>query len=161
MINLKNQIDLIEDEATLREIRSIADNRLQEVKQSKKETRKQEAETKYKNKYLLVYGRTYSMTISEKNELDLKIYKVLDIEFSTDDFFRCSAKLIHIEYDNEFDEIHLTSTNYGSCKIEFSVDSSCDIYENRIEKILTKEEVQDILKTAKENQLKLIEQWEL
>ena len=40
-----------------------------------------------------------NVSCSEENKYDMKIVHVLDVNFVGTEFFRCHAKVIHIEYE--------------------------------------------------------------
>ena len=72
--DLKTKIDGLTSESELRELRNYADTRLQSLKEAKEMENKSEHENRYKGKYLLLYGRTVSMSHSEVNtQLSVKI----------------------------------------------------------------------------------------
>lgn len=153
-------IDTMIDENALRSIRSVADNRLQEVKKQKELADKVDLEDKYRDKYLLIYGRTMAMMPSAVtvNKNDIKIVHVKEINFKGNGFFSCKAKVLHIDYDNESNVLkHLSSSEYGSCYVSYTFDDQFSLNERDIDKIITKEEALEYIKEAKDIQKQMIE----
>ena len=158
---IKNDIDNTIDEKKLKEIRDYAAYQLDAVRKQRELSQKAELEMQYKGKYVLCYGRNYSMVYSTQNLNDIKIVYVEDTDFKGNGFFVCKAKIIHIEYDNEYDSIkHIGSDDYGVCSISYEEDDDYHLEEKDIERIITKEEAIKLIEEAKTNQNRLLEQWE-
>ena len=158
----RHDIEQIEDETVLRSIRDSADERLQKIRDEKERLSKEELEKKYKDKYLLIYGKAFTMSSTYKNENDITIVHVKDIDFQGHGFFRCSATELHIEYDTESNAIkHLVSNDFGECKISFDVNDQYDVRESEIEKIIDLKEVKEIIAKAREYQNKIMDVWDV
>ena len=151
----------ITDETELKKIRDIADKRLHEVKAEKEYKQKELLEEKYRGKYLLFYGRNVSMMCTTKNPNDIKIVHVLDIHFQGNGFFRVKAKIIHIKYNDEWQQIkHLTS-DWTSSYISCSEDDSFDIREGDIDEIIDKQKVDKMIKNLKDTQNRIFDNWDM
>jgi hypothetical protein len=161
-MNITEQIDQIENEDELRKIRQYADDRLQKVKEIHEQNSVEELRKKYKDKYLLIYGRDFSTTVSTQNKNDIKIVHVIDIAFQGHGFIRCLAKVIHIEYDTESNFLqHLTSSEMAQVNVSYFEDSSYDFKEHEIEKIITANEVNGIIQEAKDHQKMIFDSWDI
>lgn len=164
MINLlKQEIDKIQDENTLKDVRDYAAQNLEKIRTAKRETELSTINDKYKDKYLLIYGRTLTMNVScsEENKYDMKIVHVLDVNFVGTEFFRCHAKVIHIEYDNEMDMIkHLTS-DFGCTTVDYEEDEQYDVRIYEIAEMIDKEKVDELVKQAKQDINNMLDQWDI
>ena len=161
-MTITEQIDQIENEDELRKIRQYADDRLQKIKEIHNQNSVEELRKKYKDKYLLIYGRDFSTPVSTQNKDDIKIVHVIDIVFQGHGFIRCLAKVIHIEYDTESNFLkHITSSEIAQVNVNYFEDSSFDFKEHEIEKIITANEANGIIQEAKEYQQKIFDSWDV
>lgn len=158
--NIKKNIDASLSENDLKELRDYADSRLDEVRKQKELSKKADVEMKYKGKYILCYGRTIKMIGGVKNKNDIKIVYVENTDFQGHGFFRCKAKIIQIKYNDEYNLVnHIGADDFGEVYISFEHDTQYSFYENDIEKILTKEEVIEMLDEAKATQIDMMDEW--
>ena len=119
-----------------------------------------EVELKYKGKYILCYGKTMEMNGVIKNKNDIKIVYVEDTDFQGHGFFRCKATIIQIKYNDEYNLVsHIGAEDYGEVYVSFEQDKQYSFYENDIERILTKEEVIELLDEAKAVQIDMMDEW--
>lgn len=161
MTDLYKSIDTINDINQLRQIRKFVSDKIDKIHKQQSESDRQELEKKYKDKYLLCYGKFVTMTQTTVNENYMTIIHVLDINFQGNGFFRCHAKAIKIIFNNEYDQImHLTG-DWGSTHIEYDENEQYDIRESDISKIITKEEANDLIKKAKEDFETIISTWDI
>ena len=159
---IKQNIDATVNEEKLKELRDYASSRLEEVRKQKEISSKAEIEMKYKGKYILCYGRNMTMmaAASQKNENDIKIVYVEDTDFQGHGFFRCKAKVFEIKYNDEYNlPSHLGADVYGEVYVNFEYDKQYSFYEQDIDKILTRDEVIEILDEAKAAQIDLFDEW--
>lgn len=157
---IKKNIDASLSEDDLKELRDYADSRLEEVRKQKELSNKAEVEMKYKGKYILCYGSALKMMGSIKNQNDIKIVYVEDTDFQGHGFFRCKAKIIQIKYNDEYNLVnHIGAEDYGDVYVSFEQDKQYSFYETDIEKILTKEEVIEMLDEAKATQIDMMDEW--
>ena len=157
---IKKNIDASLSEHDLKELRDYAGSRLEEVRKQKELSNKAEVEIKYKGKYILCYGRTIQMNGGVKNQNDIKIVYVEDTDFKGNGFFLCKAKIIKIKYNDEYNLIsHIGADDYGEVYVSFEADDQYYFYEQDIEKILTKEEVIEMLDEAKAIQIDMMDEW--
>ena len=157
---IKKNIDASLSEHDLKELRDYAGSRLEEVRKQKELCKKAEIELKYKGKYILCYGRTIQMNGGVKNQNDIKIVYVEDTDFKGNGFFRCKAKIIRIKYNDEYNLIsHIGADDYGEVYVSFEHDDQYSFYEQDIERILTKEEVIEMLDEAKAIQIDMMDEW--
>lgn len=156
-----DSINTMVDEESIKNIINSASLRLEFIKKQKEIANKADFEEKYKGKYLLIYGKHLSLnSMSEKNEKDISIVYVNDLNFKGRGFYSCDAKIIHITYDSDSEIIkHISSDNFGSVMITCEHDSQYQLYDYEIEKILTKEEAVKIIADAKQDVNDLIEGW--
>ena len=162
---LKEKISNLTDEKELKEISLWADARRQQLKDEKAMANKTVLEAKYKGKYLIKYGRpmmAMPAKFGRDNLDDISIIHVLDIEFKGQGFFRCHAKVIHIQYDPETSLIgHLTSNGFNEVKIQCFEDSQYDINENDIAQIVDQNTANGIINEAKKYQVEIMNNWDL
>jgi hypothetical protein len=162
---LKEKISNLTDESELKEISLWADARRQQLKDEKAMANKTELEAKYKGKYLIKYGRemmAMAVKFNSENHDDITIIHVLDIEFKGRGFFRCHAKVIHIQYDPETSMIgHLTSNGFNEVKIQCFEDSQYDINESDISQIVDQNTANGIINEAKKYQVEIMNNWDL
>ena len=157
---IKKNIDASLSEHDLKELRDYADSRLGEVRKQKELSNKAEVELKYKGKYILCYGSALKMMGSVKNQNDIKIVYVEDTDFQGHGFFRCKAKIIQIKYNDEYNLVsHIGAEDYGEVYVSFEQDDQYSFYENDIDKILTKNEVIEMLDEAKATQIDMMDEW--
>lgn len=157
---IKKNIDASLSEHDLKELRDYADSRLGEVRKQKELSKKAEVEMKYKGKYILCYGSDLKMMGSVKNQNDIKIVYVEDTDFQGHGFFRCKATIIQIKYNDEYNLVsHIGAEDYGEVYVSFEHDDQYSFYENFIDKILTKEEVIEMLDEAKAAQIDMMDEW--
>ena len=157
---IKKNIDASLSEHDLKELRDYADFRLEEVRKQKELSNKAEIELKYKGKYILCYGRTMKMIGGVKNKNDIKIVYVEDTDFQGHGFFRCKAKIIQIKYNDEYNLVnHIGAEDYGEVFVSFEHCDQFNFYENDIDKILTKNEVIEMLEEAKAVQIDMMDEW--
>lgn len=162
--NIKEQIGNLTNEDELRELREFADARLQQVKEEKAFAKKEVLESKYKDKYIVIYGSDWmkNSRICTKNENDITIAHILNISFQGRGFFRCHAKVIHIEYDSESSFVsHLTADGFNEVNIHCFEDTQYDLNENEIDKIITQNEANEIIADAKKLQKEIMKNWNL
>lgn len=162
--NIKEQIGNLTNEDELRELREFADARLQQVKEEKAFAKKEVLEAKYKDKYIVKYGSNWmtNSRICTKNENDITIAHILNISFQGRGFFRCHAKVIHIEYDSESSFVsHLTADGFNEVNIHCFEDAQYDLNENEIDKIITQNEANEIIADAKKLQKEIMKNWNL
>ena len=162
---LKEKINNLTDETELKEISLWADARRQQLKDEKAMANKTELEAKYKGKYLIKYGRpmmAMAIKINRDNLDDISIIHVLDIDFKGRGFFRCHAKVIHIQYDPETSLVgHLTSSGFNEVKIQCFEDSQYDINETDIAQIVDQNTANGIINEAKKYQVEIMNNWDL
>lgn len=162
--DIKEKISNLTVEDELRELRDFADARLQQVKEEKAFAKKEVLESKYKDKYIVKYGSDWMKNniTSTKNENDITIAHILSISFQGRGFFRCHAKVIHIEYDTESSMIsHLTSDGFNEVNIHCFEDTQYDLNENDIDKIISQNEANEIIADAKKLQKEIMKNWDL
>jgi hypothetical protein len=159
---LKDKIKTITDENSLRSLREFSDRCLQEAKEKKAQVSKSEFEAKYKDKYLVIYGRHVTMMSSVPNKNDIKIVHVLGIDFKGHGFFRCHAKIVHITFNDEWKRVaHLTS-DWGSSYISYSEDEQFDIHESDIDEVYDDNtEIKKLIKLAKDDFNDIIDTWDV
>lgn len=162
---LKEKINNLTDETELKEISLLAVARRQQLKDEKAMANKTELEAKYKGKYLIKYGRqlmAMAVKFNRDNLDDITIIHVLDIEFKGKGFFRCHAKVIHIQYDPETSLVgHLTSNGFNEVKIQCFEDSQYDINETDIAQIVDQNTANGIINEAKKYQVEIMNKWDL
>lgn len=162
---LKEKINNLTDETELKEISLLADARRHQLKDEKAMANKTELEAKYKGKYLIKYGRqlmAMAVKFNRDNLDDITIIHVLDIEFKGKGFFRCHAKVIHIQYDPETSLVgHLTSNGFNEVKIQCFEDSQYDINETDIAQIVDQNTANGIINEAKKYQVEIMNKWDL
>ena len=162
--DIKEKIGNLTNEDELRELREFADARLQQVKEEKAFAKKEVLEAKYKDKYIVKYGSDWmkNSSASPKNENDITIAHILNISFQGRGFFRCHAKVIHIEYDSESSMIaHLTSDGFNEVNIHCFEDTQYDLRESEIDKIITQNEANGLIADAKKLQKEIMKNWDL
>ena len=162
--DIKEKIGNLTNEDELRELREFADARLQQVKEEKAFAKKEVLEAKYKDKYIVKYGSDWkkNSSASPKNENDITIAHILNISFQGRGFFRCHAKVIHIEYDTESSMIsHLTSDGFNEVNIHCFEDTQYDLRESEIDKIITQNEANGLIADAKKLQKEIMNNWDL
>lgn len=159
--DLKTKINELTSESELRELRNYADTRLQSLKEAKEMENKSEHENRYKGKYLLLYGRTVSMTHSEVNKNEMRIVHVEDINFVGRGFFRCKVKSIHINFDDEWKKIAHITGDWGSAYVSYTVDDNFDLREEDIDEIISKEKAMELITNAKEDFNNIITTWDI
>jgi len=159
---LKDKIKAITDENSLRSLREYSDRCLQEAKEKKAQASKSELEAKYKDKYLVIYGRHVMMMASIPNKNDIKIVHVLGIEFKGNGFFRCHAKIVHIKFNDELKQVaHLTS-DWGSSYVSYSEDEQFDIHESDIDEVYDDNtEIKKLIQLAKDDFNTIIDSWDV
>jgi hypothetical protein len=156
---IKKNIDASLSEHDLKELRDYAGSRLEEVRKQKELSNKAEIELKYKGKYILCYGHAMQM-IGGKNKNDIKIVYVEDTDLQGHGFFRCKAKIIQIKYNDEYNLVsHIGAEDYGEVYVSFEQDKQYSFYEQDIDRILTKEEVIEMLDEAKASQIDMMDEW--
>ena len=162
MIKLED-IGQLTDEKELKDIRDMAAARLEQIREEKEVISKQELDKKYKDKYLLFYGK--KVTMSGPFELDksqLKIVHVIDCQFRGRDFIRVQAKVIEIRYDSEPAALmRLGCTGFGECHTEFYEDLNYDFHEKNIVKIIDKNEVNEMVKQAVDYNNNILANWDV
>lgn len=161
--DLKTKIKAITNEDDLRELREYADTCLQAVKESKAFKCKAKLENKYKDKYLLKYGRNVCKAFSSTaNKNDMEIIHIIEIEFVGQGFFRCKVKGIHIKFDDDYEQIsHLTANDWGSAYVSYIEDEQYDLREDEIDEIITKEKAMELIEVAKNDFNDIITQWDI
>lgn len=162
--DIKEKIGNLTNEVELRELREYAEARLQQVKEEKAFAKKEVLEAKYKDKYIVKYGHDWiqSDRTFSKNENDITIAHILSINFQGSGFFRCHAKVIHIEYDSESSMIsHLTSNGFNEVNMHCYEDTQFDLREDEIDKIITQNEANGIIADAKKYQKEIMNNWNL
>lgn len=160
--DLKTKIKAITNEDDLRELREYADTCLQEVKESKAFKCKAKLENKYKDKYLLKYGRNIGKAISTVNKKDMEIIHVIEIEFVGKGFFRCKVKGVQIKFDDEYRQLsHLTANDWGSVYVSYVDDEQYDIREDQIDEIITKEKAMELIEIAKNDFNDIVTKWDI
>lgn len=158
---IKDRIKSIADVDMLRNIRNFADKCVQDAKASEAKVNKAELEKKYLDKYLVIYGSHVTMMSSMPNKNDIKIVHVLGIDFRGNGFFRCHAKVVHIKFNDEWNQVaHLTS-DWGSSYISYSDDTQYDVYEKDIDTIIDKAEADKMVTDAKADYNKIVESWDI
>lgn len=157
---IKQSIDASLSEHDLKELRNYAVSRLEEVRKQKELSNKAEVEMKYKGKYILCYGNAMKMVGTLKNKNDIKIVYVEDTDFQGHGFFRCKAKIFEIKYNDEYNLVsHIGAEDYGEVYVSFEHDDQYSFYEHDIDRILTKEEVIEMLDEAKATQIDIMDEW--
>ena len=160
--DIKEKIGNLSNEDELRELREYADARLQQVKDEKALANKEVLEAKYKDKYLVKYGSALMKAGGIPNTNDITIIHVLNIDFQGRGFFRCHAKVIHIEYDSEMSLVgHLSAAGYNEIHLECFEDSQYDLNEADINKIIDENEANQMIADAKEFQKEIMKNWNL
>lgn len=161
MTDLYKSIDTINDIDQLRQIRSFVADKIDKIHKQQSESDRQELEKKYKDKYLLCYGKFVAMAQTTVNENDMTIIHVLDIKFQGNGFFRCHAKAIKIIFNDEYDQVYHLTGDWGSTRIEYDENEQYDVRESDISKIITKEEANDLIKKAKDDFETIISTWDI
>lgn len=157
---IKKNIDVSFNEHDLKVLRDYAGSRLEEVRKQKELSKKAEIEMKYKGKYILCYGTDITMIGGDKNKNDIKIVYVEDTDFQGHGFFRCKVKIIQIKYNDEYNLVrHISAGEYGEVYVSFEYDEQYNFYEQDIERILTKDEVIEMLDEAKVAQIDMMDEW--
>ena len=77
---IKNSIKGLSDESALRSLREYADSCLQKVKEQKAAASIDKIAKKYKDKYLLLYGRHYTRLASIVNPSEFVLHKVVSFQ---------------------------------------------------------------------------------
>lgn len=143
-------INDINDEDALRSLRDAADKKLQQIKDDK-QTAKLELESKnYVNKYFVLYGKTWNGSVSTPNEDDITVVHVLSIDFVGNNFIRCDANVIKIEYDTEDEWLDsgINCKNFGQVNIIRYHSPSYDLYMKQDYKQISREDVGEIISDA-------------
>lgn len=162
--DIKEQIGNLTNENELRELREFADARLQQVKEEKAFAKKEVLESKYKDKYIVKYGHDWiqSDRAFSNNENDITIAHIMSVSFQGQGFFRCHARVIHIEYDSESSMIsHLSADGFNEVNIHCYEDTQYDLREDEIDKIITQNEANEIIADAKKLQKEIMKNWDL
>ena len=160
--SFEDQINNINDENVLRQIRSAADCQLQKVKNKKAASNIGNLIEKYKGHYILLYGREYTLRNSYKNVHHKKIFLVDDITSAAYGFFMASGKLLEIEYDCNPYNSHLTDispNNKGGVQISSHDCMAERIDVSDIESILTADDVEKIKTETIDNVNRLLKGW--
>lgn len=159
--DIKNLINGVCDEYSLRELRDHAEHMLDQLRAEKEQSQRKALEKAYRGKYLLIYGTMYNGPIATENKADFKLVHVKQISLVGRGFFRCHAKVVHVVYDDEFNIVkNLSASTYGSCEIEYIDDKQFALHMSDISEILTKKEVDSIIAKAIKNQTKLLKGWD-
>lgn len=161
MKELYNKINEIDDINRLKLLKIFVSDKIDKIRKQHSEFERQELEKKYKDKYLLCYGKFVAMAQSTVNENDMTIIHVLDIKFQGNGFFRCHAKAITITFNDEYDQVYHLTGDWGSTHIEYDENEQYDIRESDISKIITKEEANALIKKAKEDFETIISTWDI
>ena len=159
--DIYESINAIDDINQLKQINRLVTDKLAEIRKQHSESEKQELEKKYKDKYLLCYGKFVAMTQTTVNENDMTIIHVLDIKFQGNGFFRCHAKAITIKFNDEYDQVYHLTGDWGSTHIEYDENEQYDIRESDISKIITKDEANNLIKKAKEDFETITSTWDI
>lgn len=155
----------INDEDALRALRNAADEKLQKVKEEKRAAEIKLIADDYLDKYLISYGHTFANgrgSCMQVNTDDMTIVHIKSIEFKGRNFFRCTANVIKIEYDGEYEWLNagLNCTDFGQVNIRCYTTPSFDIKDNMQFKVISKEEVDKIINEAKAATKDCFELWD-
>jgi hypothetical protein len=159
---VKEAIEACDNENELRELRQCADSRLQTVKQEHAVSKREDFVTKYKGKYILMYGKHYTRISSFDNFHKTTIVLVEDVKSVSYDFMYVSGKRLEIDYScNPYDArlTDINEDNTGNVKITNSEEEDYRIDFNEISAIIDSAKVEEIKKKTLENVGKLLEGW--
>ena len=155
----------INDEDTLRALRNAADEKLQKVKEDKRAAEIKLVADDYLDKYMISYGHTFANgngSCMRINTDDMTIIHIKSIDFKGRNFFRCTANVIKIEYDDEHEWLHagLNCTDFGQVNVRCYTTPSFDIKADMQFKVISKEDVDKIINEAKAATKDCFELWD-
>lgn len=155
----------INDEDALRALRNAADEKLQKVKEDKRAAELKLIADDYLDKYLISYGHTFANgngSCMRVNTDDMTIVHIKSIEFKGRNFFRCTANVIKIEYDDEHEWLSagLNCTDFGQVNIRCYTTPSFDIKDDMQFKVISKEEVDKLISDAYEAAKHSLTSWD-
>lgn len=139
-----------EDEDSLLSLRNAADEKLQRLRDDKLSTKLKQASTDLVNKYFIFYGKTWNDSVCTPNEDDMTIVHVLSIDFVGNNFIRCDANVIKIEYDSDNAWLNsgINCKNFGQVNIISYRSTSYDIDMRQDLKQISREDVGEIISDA-------------
>lgn len=159
---VKEAIEKCDNENELRELRQCADSRLQTVKQEHAVSKREDFVTKYKGKYILMYGKNYTRISSFDNFHKTTIVLVEDVKSVSYDFMYVSGKRLEIDYScTTYDArlVDINEDNTGNVKITNSTEEDYRIDFHEISAIVDSAKVEEIKQKALTNVGKLLEGW--
>lgn len=159
---VKEAIETCDNENELRDLRQCADSRLQTVKQEHAVSKRDDFVTKYKGKYILIYGKHYTRMSSFDNFHKTTIVLVEDILSVSYDCMSVSGKRLEIDYtcspyDSRPNDINQDNT--GNVKITNSTEEGYRISLNEISDVIDAAKVEEIKQQTFANVSKLLEGW--
>ena len=157
---IKNSIKELSDESSLRSLREYADSCLQKVKEQKAAASIDKIAKKYKDKYLLLYGRHYTRLASMVNPAEFTIVHVEDIDYAGATHFRCKAKLIRAVQGDKFSAEGFLVDKYAGFKLEVKTDHQHNIEYSDIDEIITKEKATEMINEFKKKICDTCDGWE-
>ena len=157
---IKNSIKVLNDESALRSLREYADSCLQKVKEEKAAANIDKIAKKYKDKYLLLYGRHYTRLASIVNPVEFTIVHVEDIDYAGATHFRCKAKMIRAAQNDKFSTEVFLVDKYDGFKIEVKTDHQHNIQYSDIDEIITKEKAVEMINEFKKKICDSCDGWE-
>jgi len=159
---VKEAIEACDNENELRELRQCADSRLQTVKQEHAVSKRDDFVTKYKGKYIFMYGKNYTRISSFDNFHKTTIVLVEDVLSVSYDFMYVCGKRLEIDYSCTTYDARLAdinADNTGNVKITNSNEENYRIDFSEISAIVDSAKVEEIKQKALTNVGKLLEGW--
>ena len=157
---IKNSIKGLSDESSLRSLREYADSCLQKLKEQKAAASIDKIAKKYKDKYLLLYGRHYTRLTSIVNPAEFTIVYVEDIDYAGATHFRCKVKLIRAAQGDKFSAEGFLADKYAGFKLEVKTDHQHNIEYSDIDEIITKEKATEMINEFKKKICDSCDNWE-
>lgn len=157
---IKNSIKGLSDESSLRSLREYADSCLQKIKEQKAAASIDKIAKKYKDKYLLLYGRHYTRLASIVNPAEFTIVHVEDIDYAGATHFRCKAKIIRAAQGDKFSAEGFLVDKYAGFKLEVKTDHQHNIDYGDIDEIITKEKATEMINEFKKKVCSNCDNWE-
>ena len=157
---IKKSIKELNDESGLRSLREYADSCLQKVKEQKAAASIDKIAKKYKDKYLLLYGRHYTRLTSFVNPAEFTIIHVEDIEYAGATHFRCKAKIICVGHNDKYSAESFLADKYDGFKLVVKSDHQRNIKYSDIDEIITKEKATEMINEFKQKVCASCDNWE-
>ena len=161
MFSIDENIETSDDIEFLRRIRDLADQRLQQVKNERYKAGIADLRNKYVGKYVLIYGKQFTMTMSFTNKNDINIFHIKEItDVCSDKMFRIIGRQLRICTDDQYEEIkHISASASGSLIVSVTDGETKSLYEKDIEAILEPAQVDEYIKHAAGLQSELLKAW--